>query len=178
MSLTIQNPNLPPPAFAMTPRALSQITDYIIHHEAGPITETPQEVDSQHRAEGWSMCGYNYIIDQSGIVWECRPLDVVPSAAYGRNTQSVNVSLVGNFQVDDPGYTGPPTDAQLTAIVELGVYLHRQLPSIERTIGHRDVATMFYGGDGNYATACPGSQLYAQLPALKAKIASFINPPH
>lgn len=167
--------NYPLPAFPMTPRSLSVITDYIIHHDAGSLTETPLQIDAQHRAEGWAMIGYNYVIDPDGTVSDGRPLDVVPSAAYGRNAQSVNVSCVGNFQEGDAGYTGPPTLAQVQALVDLGVYVHQRLPSIVRTIGHRDVATMFYDGDGAYATACPGNQLYALIPHIKSQIASHLN---
>jgi len=173
--MNIVHVDYPAPAFAMTPRAISQITDFIIHHEAGSLTETPLGIDAQHRAEGWAMIGYNYIIDTKGVVYDGRPLDVVPSAAYGRNTQSVNVSLVGNFEKGDPGFTGPPTDEQIASLEALGVYLHKTIPSIERTIGHRDVATLFYGGDGDYATACPGSLLYAEIPLIRAKIASECN---
>jgi hypothetical protein len=165
----------PVPAFAMTPRSLSQITDYIVHHEAGALSQTALDIDAEHRNEGWAMIGYNFVIDEHGNVYAARPLDVVPSAAYGRNTQSVNVSLAGNFQEGDPGYTGPPNAAQIQAIIDLGVYLHKMLPGIERTIGHRDVATMFYGGDGDYATACPGSMLYVELPKIKSAIAAAIN---
>lgn len=176
--MNIIHVNYPAPAYSMTPRNPSDITDLIIHHEAGSLSETPLSIDAQHRGEGWAMIGYNFIIDTEGRVYDGRPLDVVPSAAYGRNRQSINVSLVGNFQQDDPGYTGPPTAQQLQAIVDLGVYLHKRFPSIERTIGHRDVATLFYGGDGDYATACPGSMLYAKLPELKAQIAQQVNRPH
>lgn len=167
--------NYPAPAFPMSPRSESTITDYIIHHEAGSLTETPLEIDQQHREEGWAMIGYNYIVGTDGTISTGRPLDVVPSAAYGRNTESVNVSCVGNFQQGDVGFTGPPTQAQLDALVDLGVYLHKRFPSIVRTIGHRDVATLFYGGNGNYATACPGSVLYGLLPEIKEKIASQLN---
>jgi hypothetical protein len=175
--MNITHVDYPAPAFAMSPRP-SAITDLIYHHEAGSLTETPLQIDMQHRGEGWAMIGYNYIIGTDGTVYDGRPLDVIPSAAYGRNSQSVNVSLVGNFELNDPGYTGPPTAAQIQACIDLGVYLHQQIPSIERTIGHRDVATLFYGGDGNYATACPGSEFYKQLGTIKAAIAVKINPSH
>lgn len=77
--------------------------------------------------------------------------------------------LVGQFQPGAPAYTGKPTDAQLDALVELGKFVHQKYP-IERTIGHRDVATMYPMNEAEYATACPGDNLYDLLPHLKDKM--------
>lgn len=178
MSLDIIAVAYPPPG-DMAPRNLTQITDYIIHHEAGSLTETALDIDAQHRGEGWAMIGYNYVIDVDGKIYAGRPCEYVPSAAYGRNLESVNVSCVGNFQSDDKGYTGPPTPEQINALIELGIYLHQKYPTITRTIGHRDVATMFYPNDqSDYATACPGDMLYEHIPAIKTAIAAKVNPFH
>lgn len=160
----------------MTPRSLSQVTDLIVHHTAGALTQTPQEIDAEHRAEGWAMIGYEYVITPDGTIYDGRPLDVVPSAAYGRNTQSVDVVLVGNFQASDPGYTGPPSAAQMQSLKDFALWIHQQIPSICRTIGHGDVARMFYPDDeGDYSTACPGSELESQLPEIRSYVASKLN---
>jgi hypothetical protein len=171
MVLNLQQANLPPPAFPMTPRSISDITDFIVHHSDGPPTQTPQEIDAEHRAEGWAMCGYNFIIAQDGVVWQCRPLDVVPSAAYGRNTQSVDVCLLGDFQPDTAGFTGEVPEVQLNAVKALRAYLQETIPSICRTIGHRDVATLYYPNDtADYATACPGNNAEKLLPQIRAAV--------
>ena len=157
------------PAHEMTPRELSQITDLIIHHSAGSLSETVHDIDSQHRAQGWSMIGYNFVITPDGQVYAGRDLHVVPSAAYGRNTQSVNVCLIGNFQQGDKGYTGPPTKAQLDSLKALSVSLHKSIPTINCTIAHGDVALKYYASNpGDYATACCGSELKAFLPELRS----------
>lgn len=153
----------------MTARALSSITDLIVHHTAGATTQTPLAIDAEHRAIGDAMVAYNYIITQDGTVYDGRPLCYVPAAAYGRNAQSINVCLVGNFQSDDAGYTGPPTSAQIQSLCQLAAQLHLTIPSIVRTIGHRDVAEIFYPANpSDYATACPGDKLYSSLPVVKA----------
>lgn len=166
--MIIKSVDYPPPAFEMTPRDLSQITTLIIHHSDGSPDQTPLEVDQEHRNEGWAMIGYNFFIGGDGTVYEGRPTNVVPSAAYGYNTPSINVCLAGDFEPGTAGFQSVVPAAQLQALKDLSVYLHQHYSSICRTIGHRDVATLFYGGDGNYATACPGSALEAQLPAVKA----------
>lgn len=153
----------------MTPRNLSEISDLIIHHSDGPPDQTPLEIDAEHRAEGWAECGYNFIIAQDGTVWECRPTNVIPSAAYGRNTESIDVCLLGDFEPGTDGYQSSVPAAQLQALKDLSVELHQHYPGIVRTIGHRDVATMFYPNDtGDYSTACPGDALEAQIAAVKA----------
>lgn len=173
--MIIKQPEYPAPANAMTPRLRGSISELIIHHTAGPAHQGPLEIDAEHRARGFAMIGYNYVIDYDGTVFAGRPLLDVPAAAYGRNATSVDVALTGNFQSDDHGFTGPPTQPQIAALEALALFLHQQLPTITRTIGHRDVAPLFYPNDqGDYATACPGDLLYAQLPAIKAAVHSAL----
>lgn len=166
--LTIKTPDYPPPAFEMTPRDLSQINTLIIHHSDGSPDQTPLDVDAEHRAEGWAMIGYNFFIGGDGTVYEGRPTNVVPSAAYGCNTPSINVCLAGDFEPGTDGAESSVPDAQLQALKDLSVLLHQHYPGIMRTIGHRDVASYFPNNPGDYSTACPGSVLYAQIAAVKA----------
>lgn len=170
MNLEIQSVPYPKPG-PMASRALPQITDEIIHHSAGSIFQTPLEIDEEHRERGMAMIGYNFLISRDGTVSTGRPLTYIPAAAYGRNTESVNICVIGNFEGGHPGYTGPPTPAQIKALTDLSIYLHHQLPSIVRTIGHKDVATLFYPANTlDYATACPGSELYGLLGSVRQKI--------
>lgn len=167
--VTILPVQYPAPQSAMAVRSLSEINTLIIHHTAGPVNQEPLAIDAEHRNEGWAMIGYNFVIPADGKIYAARPWGFVPSAAYGWNTPSLNVVLCGNFQVGDAGYTGPPTAAQMQSLKDLSVYLHQQFPGIVRTIGHGDVATLFYPQDtADYATACCGSELYTQIPAVKA----------
>lgn len=165
--MIIKTVEYPAPGY-MTPRSLADVTDLIFHHSDGSPTQTPLEIDAEHRAEGWSMIGYNFVIAGDGTVYEGRPLDVVPSAAYGRNAQSIDVCLLGDFQPGTQGYAEPSV-AQVNAAGELSVYVHQRYPQIVRTIGHRDVATMFYPNDpGDYSTACPGDTFEAMLAGIRA----------
>lgn len=175
--MNIIQPNYPPPNGTPSYRDLSAVTDFIVHHEDGPWDETPLQVDAQHRSQGWDMIGYTFVIGKDGTVYQGRPMNMVPSAAYGRNTQSVDVSLTGDFQPGTEGYCGSPTPEQIQSLKDLAVYVHQQIPSIERTIGHRDVATLFYPKDtGDYSTACPGDTLYALLPEIRQYVAGKLTP--
>lgn len=167
--------NYPKPA-SMAARYPYMVTDAVIHHSGGNPAQTPLEIDSEHRARGMSMIGYNYLIDPNGVVYSGRPVEFIPAAAFGRNTESVNICVLGNFEKDDPGYTGFPTQKQTLALTDLLIYVHHQLPSIVRTIGHRDVATMFYPNNtADYSTLCPGSELYNQLGAVRTVVSRHLT---
>lgn len=171
--------NIVQPSYPMfkneAPRSLTDITDLIIHHSAGSLFQTPQDIDAEHRARGMSGIGYNYIINPSGVVFYGRPANVIPAAAYGRNQQSLNICVIGNFHPSDAGYTGKPTPSQINALTELSVYLHHKYPSIIRTIGHRQVATLFHKDNpGDYSTACPGDDLFWLIPEVNAKVSKAL----
>lgn len=165
----------PPPAFAMTPRDVSQITTLIIHHSDGAPNQSPLDVDAEHRAEGWAMIGYNWFIGGDGTVYEGRPSNVVPSAAYGDNSPSVDVCLAGDFEPGTDGYQSEVPAVQLQALKDLAVEVHQHYPTITGTIGHRDVAALYPNDPGDYSTACPGDACYAQIPAVKAYVAGKLG---
>lgn len=174
-------PNYPSPGDNYATRSISHITDLIIHHTAGPVTQTPLDIDSEHRAKGMAFIAYNWLINPQGTIFKGRPIEWVSAASYGRNQQSVAVCLIGNFHADDSGYTGRPTGAQLDALNRLAVLSHIHIPSIARTIGHSDVAKLLYPGNtkedlenrGHYATACPGSELYKLIPQVQEFVRSY-----
>jgi N-acetylmuramoyl-L-alanine amidase len=170
--MNIVHVDYPPPLFAMTPRALSSITDLIIHHTAGSPTQTPLEIDQEHRNLNPpdAMIAYNYVIGEDGTVYDGRPIDVYSAASYGRNAESVAVVLTGNFQEGAPG-SSLPTDAQITSLKLAALYLHIQIPSITRTYGHGDIAKMFYPDNtAPYATECPGTALEAKIPDVRSYV--------
>ena len=169
--------NYPPPQSEMTPRPESGITEAIVHHGDDEPTETPLEIDAQHRAQTWAMIGYDYIVTSDGKIYKGRPDDVVPSAAYGENPQSVDVVLTGDFEPNTPGFEKAVPLAQLQSLKDLLVYLHEKYPTIQRTIGHRDVATDFPQDPGDYSTACPGDVLYDLLPEIRAYVAEKVAKP-
>jgi len=170
--LNIQSVAYPTPGYMPT-RTDSSITDLIIHHTAGSLSQSAIDIDKEHRAIGDAMIAYNWVITSDGQAFVGRPIEYISAATFGRNTQSVSVVVVGNFQSNDPGYNGSPLPLELQALRELCLYAHVTIPTIVRTIGHRDVAPLFYPDNkGDYSTACPGDTLYAYIPAIKDFILS------
>ncbi|MCP4418273.1 MAG: hypothetical protein GY805_16755 [Chloroflexi bacterium] len=138
---------------------------------------------------GWGDIGYNYLIDQDGLIYEGHinedyaNLDVVGTHASGANSSSMGVSLIGLFTaVDYPGLPGiSPPEVMKTSLIELlswkadqrdiNVYdASATLPFVEggrpNLIGHRDV----YG-----TTECPGDQAHTLLPWLRDQVAANIG---
>jgi N-acetylmuramoyl-L-alanine amidase len=171
--VNIVQPNYPAPAFAMTPRDVSQVAYEIIHHSDGAPDQSPLDIDAEHRAEGWSMVGYSFMISGDGTVYKGRPDNVVPAAAQDLNTASVDICLLGDFEPGTDGFQSEVPAAQLQALKDLSVYVHQRFPTIERTIGHRDVSGIV--GDPSVSTACPGDVLYDLIPSIKAYVGAKLN---
>src|SRR5271165_3652000 len=157
----------PPPKSPPNQLVPANIKYLVIHHTAGSTSQTPLEIDSEERAGEYAMMPYELLCTQEGLIYAGRPLQYESAATYGLNDVSVAVVALGNYQSDDAGFTGLPTQALLDSIVEAGVYLHQQFPSIESTIGHRDAGPL---SDPPYSTACPGDEIYSHIPWIKAQI--------
>jgi hypothetical protein len=127
----------------------------------------PSAIDAAELSQGSLGAGYNYYITADGTIYVLRPLHVLPAAAYGRNGQSVNIALGGDFT------KALPTKAQKLSLFWLVEHLTQSIVpyapgkvsherfKIKNLYGHREVAFRFYPDDmGNYATACPGNTFY------------------
>ena len=158
-----------------------------IHHTATSngyaAADVPAMIRSMYKYHtsslGWSDIGYNFLVDQYGVIWEGRygGVDQVVRGAHtlGFNNDSTGFSMIGNFE------TTTPSSAMLAAVSQLagwklGLYgrdpngyasvtstgsdKYRRgavvtLPVID---GHRDTND----------TACPGTNVYNALPTIRA----------
>lgn len=134
---------------------------------------------------GWSDLAYNFVVDRFGRIWvgraggAARP--VRGAHTLGFNATSTGVSVIGNLDLVAPTSETVEAIAQLAAwklsrydrvadgtidVVSEGSDKFRSgkvvtLPVID---GHRDTND----------TACPGSNLYAALPAIRSRAAAII----
>ncbi len=114
-------------------------TDYIAVH-CSATTPTMNigraEIDRWHRAKGWLMIGYHFIIRRDGTVEIGRPVDAIGAHVEGYNSVSVGVCLVGGISSTGKSENNF-TIAQWGALAELLIKLKAQYP--KATIqGHRD----------------------------------------
>jgi hypothetical protein len=139
------------------------------------------------RSLHWSDVGYNFLIDRYGTVYEGRYGGVTKGAigaqTLGFNTGSIGVSVIGTFT------TATPPAAAVTALERLLAWkldVHHVDPEGKATLvcayGQKyatgqSVAFPVIAGhrDANY-TSCPGSKLYAQLPAIRRAVAAMGQP--
>lgn len=159
---------------SMTPRPTSAIKYLVVHNTAGSRTEKTESIRADHMApvsqggRGFADIGYNRVIEGNGSVHMGRRDDVVPAHAEGFNTQSLGVSLCGNFDRDAIDTTHP----QYKTLVQVAATLCRtyRIP-VERIIGHRDVYPLL---GQPVAKSCPGNHLYALLPQLRKDVARYL----
>lgn len=130
---------------------MRQIDNIIIHCSATPpsLDIGAETIEQWHRANGWLAIGYHYIIKRDGSIQNGRDLDgdgnileEVGAHAYGYNSRSVGICLVGG--VGDDGM--PDANFSLMQYISLKqcieqvmreVRHQRQKPQI---IGHRDIS--------------------------------------
>jgi hypothetical protein len=117
-----------------------------VHHTAGSPNQTLRDIQLFHmtpepRGRGWNDIGYNYLINEDGVIFEGRGYEV-----HGAHSKPVNdepgVALIGNYS------TKAPTDAQHRSVWALKAHL-----GAGRLAGHRD----------SWSTSCPGDAAYAKI---------------
>jgi len=167
-----------------------------VHHTAGGNAYAREDsaalvrgIYAYHtKSLGWSDLGYNFLIDRFGTVYEGRyggvTKGVVGAQVLGFNTGSTGISVMGTF-------TGlaPPAEA-LSSLEKLLVWklaTHGLDPAgtaaltCGATQKYKEGATVTFPviaghRDANF-TECPGTELYALLPALRSEIARRLQAP-
>lgn len=134
-----------------------------VHHTATEQhgAQGVRDIQRFHQnSRGWKDIAYTYLVDDDGTIYEGRGHQYIGGHTAGENSTSHAICLLGDFD------TRPPTPDAIEALADLarhGVNNRWWAPVFP---GHRDSA--------GAQTACPGSYLYAWLPAVRAAIA---NPP-
>jgi hypothetical protein len=178
------------------PSYTSTIKAGFVHHTAGTDHYTAADVPKiirgiyayHTKSNGWSDIGYNFLVDKFGRIWEGRyggmANNVLGAHTGGFNSESFGVSVLGNY---DKAPTTPEmvdsiarvmawklslsyrNPAGTTSLVSQGGGTSRYRAGTRATFnviaGHRDA--------GN--TSCPGRNLYAQLPNLRALTAQYMG---
>jgi len=115
-------------------------------------------IDQMHKARGWSMIGYHYVIRRNGMIEEGRPESRQGAGVRGHNSNNLHISWEGGLNEE----TGKPednrTDEQKIALVSLIRDITARY-SIEDIRGHRDYSPDL-DGDGviesfEWLKACP-----------------------
>ena len=168
-----------------------------VHHTVTAVDYAPEEsagivlgIARYHRdSNGWNDIGYNFLVDRYGVIFEGRAggieAAVIGAQAQGWNSYSTGIACLGTFTnlpLDAPAMEslarligwklslhGVPVQGQVTLISGGGAsnrYPSGTPVAFERVSGHRD----------GCQTSCPGEQLYAQLPDLRARARPLLAP--
>lgn len=131
------------------------------------------DIDKWHKERGWSMIGYNYVIDLDGTVEIGRPLSMSGAhcADKGFSGKSYNLHSIGICYVgglDKNGHSKDTrTDAQKLSMRKLVMELIEKYP-ITDVLGHRD-ASPDKNGDGvitknEWVKTCPCFDVRSEFP--------------
>ncbi len=151
----------------------------VVHHTALYISDDDRDPAERMRAlyqyhaenRGWGDIGYNYVIDEKGQIYEGRTggRHVVAGHAYCNNVGTIGISLMGNFELEQP------SQAQVQSLQwllkELSVTYginpangveHHGKKFLTPFVGHRDLVS----------TDCPGYYMYGAMGQVTANVRS------
>lgn len=126
---------------------MREINLIVIHCSATPqgLDIGVKQIDAMHRARGFAMIGYHYVIRENGRREGGRAIDRPGAHVSGHNAKSIGVCLIGGLDHNrKPANTFTPQQ-----FAELEVLL-RELKSKfpkARIVGHRDLSPDL-DGDG------------------------------
>jgi hypothetical protein len=172
------------------PRYADAVHFAIVHHTAGSNAYSASQsaaivraIEVYHvKGNGWNDIGYNFLVDKYGQIFEGRyggmTRPVIGAHAQGFNVGSVGVAVIGDYQA---ATLTPAARAALVSLLAWRLDLAHVDP-LSRVVrvstgnprypgGKAVTLNAISGHRDTYPTSCPGSNLYAQLPAVRAAVA-------
>ncbi len=159
--------------------SITSVKHLIVHHSAGANSSSdwPAVVrsiwDFHVNGNGWADVGYNWLIDPNGQVYEGRGDNILGAHFCGTNSFTMGVCMLGTFTSVTPATNAVNSLQSLLAwkscdsgLLPFDSAFHA--PSglvLDRIGGHRD----------GCATECPGTMLYAMLPAIRSNVSQYID---
>lgn len=125
---------------------MRKIDKIIIHCTATPAGRdvTREQIDSWHRARGFRMIGYHWVVLLDGRVVAGRPEADMGAHCLGENLHSIGVCYVGGIDRDTLQPADTRTPEQKESLRRLVRHLQQRYPGAT-VHGHREFA----------AKACP-----------------------
>ncbi|MEW2487226.1 N-acetylmuramoyl-L-alanine amidase [Streptomyces sp. NPDC048411] len=182
------------------PEYTDTVKAVFVHHTAGTNTYScadsaavVRSVYAYHvKSNGWKDIGYNFLVDKCGTIFEGRKggvdRPVFGAHTYGFNRQTAGIAVLGTY-TDTAAPSAVTTSVARIAAWKLGQYKGDPAGSTMLTAGATGsnlAGTKFTAGtqysfkqisghrDG-FATECPGTKLYGQLPAIRSLAAGPVT---
>jgi len=127
---------------------LGQVKRIILHH-AEAKNCTIEDIHRWHLNNGWSGCGYHFLVKKDGSIWRGRPENKLGAHTASHNTGSLGICFEGAFS------TETMTETQLRSGQELITYLCDKYGLLKANVyKHKDFNS----------TDCPGNNFpFSQL---------------
>lgn len=144
----------------------------------------------EQTSQGFATIGYNAYVKclsvehDLWVVQQGRPIDRIPAAQYGANTEGYAICIGGNYQPNGAPFLTTVSDVALKTAAAQIQLVKAKCPNLKYLAGHRDVETLMKERDHwltegeaatDYGTACPGDGLYARLDDLR-KMTNLTRP--
>lgn len=111
----------------------------VVHCSATPPDRDVDaaEINRWHRAKGWRMIGYHYVIKRDGTIETGRPITEAGAHVRGHNSYTIGICLVGGVDSNDIPEENFTADQQ-HSLYRLVATLVDDF-KITMCIGHRDI---------------------------------------
>lgn len=119
---------------------MRRIDKIIIHCSATKPDQDfcADDIDTWHKAKGWSEIGYHFIIKLDGTLEWGRSINKVGAHAFGYNKRSIGICYIGGVDMDgNPSDTR--TEDQKRALRTVINLLKKDFPDA-RIMGHNEVS--------------------------------------
>jgi N-acetyl-anhydromuramyl-L-alanine amidase AmpD len=126
----------------MTQKKLQRVDYIVVHCSATPAKMDigVDDIDRWHREQGFFKVGYHAVIRRNGKVEWGRAPNEIGAHAYGANSKSVGICLVGGMDERNKNPEQNYTPEQYVALRYAILYFKGLYPSQDcSVIGHRDV---------------------------------------
>ncbi len=135
---------------ALTPLNLNLLDTIVLHHVEASHCSI-EDIHRWHLEKGWAGCGYNYVIDKQGRIFEGRGMNI-GAQCLNHNWHSIGISVEGCYNQESM------PEVQKQSVIELCKDLKQKYPQIKHVVGHKELNS----------TDCPGEKY--PLQDIKNKI--------
>lgn len=115
------------------------IPKMLVLHHADSSHCSIEDIHQWHLENGWSGCGYHYLVRKDGSIYAGRPEAAIGAHCLGYNDKSIGICTEGNFNLETMG------EVQYNSLKELIITLLKK-HNINKVYGHKEL----------YSTDCPG----------------------
>ncbi len=170
-------------AFTGGTPTFTDVSHIAVHHTAGVNTSSNWAArvlavwDYHVNTNDYSDIAYNFLIDPNGVIYEGRggnegyTKDVLSAATCGSNNGSMAICMMGNFEDVEPT---PAAIASLESLLAWKADDKGIDPIGSSSLNNYGVLDHIFGHRQGCATACPGQNLYDDLPTIRAEVGALV----